>query len=963
MTHRGGGSSAPAFLLGGGAAGAALRALPWDATGLGQPVDWGPTLRSVVALCLHAAVPTALFWGEQFRLLFGDAWAPLLGPGAASAMAQPAEHALPGLWPILGPQLRRALDGAGVSAEEVAVPLPGGGDSFWTYSFSPVLDSAGRRLGVLATVSDVSDQVLTRRRQDAIIELGDRFAGLGDAEDIVRLGCEVIGRTLGVARVGRGIVDEAAGVVRVSGSWCNGLPNPDGTHDLARFWDDWTVAGPEPTSATVEDVSADPRLAGRADGFRTRGVGAFMTAPVLEKGRVRLLTFVHSTTPRRWRASDLTFVRDVVSRGRAAAERARAQAALRESDTRNRHSVALSPLFMWTADADGRLDHVDERLVWRTGRAGLGDSWVKALHPHDRAPTVAAWRNAVERGAGYDIEHRIILAANRIADPAGHGFRWMRSRANPQRDGTGRVVKWYGLTEDTQDIVEAREVLARSRAEMERRAAELAADRDRMWRSSTDLMAILRLDGTVVAVNPAWQRVFGWTPQQLLGQSLAELVHEDDRRLVDAAFARLHRGEVVEPVESRLRGKDDAFRVLSWTAVPASGLVHAIGRDNTAERAAAAELLAAQDTLRQAQKMEAVGQLTGGIAHDFNNMLAVVVGSLDLLGRRIGAGDERASRYVANAMEGARRAAALTNRLLAFSRQQTLSPVVVDIRALLAGMTEWLGASLGASVRLEVESGELWPVLADHNQLENAVLNLALNARDAMAGGGRLRIETANVVVRPGDSVPPGDYVRILVSDTGPGIAPEVIGRVFDPFFTTKEIGKGTGLGLSQVYGFVTQSGGHVGISSAPGAGATVSIHLPRHRAGTTVAPGSAASPTCMPVAAPGTAVLVVEDEPAVRRFTADAMAQLGYRVMEADGAAPALALLDGTEDVRLLFTDVVMPDIDGRLLAAEAQRRRPGLRVLFTSGLAPGNDVGGTVLFKPFTVDQLAVAVRGALA
>ena len=964
MRHRGG-SLAPAFLGGGGAAGAVLRVLPWDGTGLGHPADWPPALRSAVALCLHAAVPTAVFWGPDLRIIFGDAWAPLLGPGAATAMARPAEDALPGLWPQLAPQLRRALEGTGVSAQQVPVKLPRGRDAFWTYSFSPVLDSSGRRLGVLATVSDVTDHVLARRRQDAIIELGDRFAAMDDPEEIVRLGCEVIGRTLGVARVGRGIVDEAAGTVAVSAAWCNGLPKPDGVHDLALFWDDWTLSGPEPAPMMVDNVATDERLGVRAAGFRGRGVGAFMTVPVVEEGRVRLLTFVQSAAPRSWRSADLAFVRDVVSRGRAAAERARAQAALREIDTRNRHSVALSPLFMWTADAEGNLDHVDERLTARTGNPGLGGKWVESLHPDDRARTLGAWRRALDAGAGYDVEHRMLMPS----DPDTPGYRWMRSRANPQRDASGRVVKWYGLSEDIQEVVRAREVLARSRSEMERLAAELAADRERMWRLSTDLMAILRLDGTVMAVNPAWRRVLGWTPQLLVGQGLAELVHEDDRVLVDAAFARLRDGEPVAPVESRLRGQDGAFRVLSWTAVPAGGLVHAIGRDKTAERAAAAELAAAQETLRQAQKMEAVGQLTGGIAHDFNNMLAVVVGSLDMLTRRLGGNDgqrdERAARHIANAMEGARRAAALTNRLLAFSRQQNLSPVVLDVGALLDRMAEWLGASLGGAVRLEVEAGDLLPVLADENQLENAILNLAVNARDAMPGGGRLSIAASNAIVGSGGPCPPGEYVRILVSDTGSGIPPDVIGRVFDPFFTTKEIGKGTGLGLSQVYGFVTQSGGNIAITSAPGDGTMVAIHLPRHCA--EVATGAASpDPDNVPAAEPGAAVLVVEDEPAVRRFTAEAMAELGYRVMEADAAAPALAMLDRTDDVRLLFTDVVMPDMDGRALAAEAKRRRPGLKVLFTSGFAPGsgsmNEADGAVLPKPFTLDQLVVAVRGAL-
>ncbi len=1082
----------PAFLNEGGAAGAALRALDWAAAGLPQPAAWDPALRSAVALCLHAAVPVAVFWGDRRHFIFGDAWVPLLGPRAAGAMARPAAEVWPDLWPVIGPQLDQVAHGAALSAVEAPVPLaaPRGGpgpETWWTYSLSPVLDSAGRRMGVLATVLDVTDQVLGRRRQVAIVELAERFARLHDAEQIVRLGCEVIGRTLGASRVGRGIVDAAGDAVRVSGTWCNGLPTADGLYPAAEFWRDWT-AGPDPAAAIVDDVSADARTAARARGFQDRGVASFMTVPALGDGQVRMLTFVQGSDVRHWRASDLAFVQDVIGRGRAAADRARAEVALGESNTRNRHSIALSPLFMWTARPDGGLDHLDERLAALTGNPGLGGRWAEVLHADDQAPSIAAWADAVRHGTPYDIEHRILV----------HGFyRWMRSRAVPQLDDEGRVLKWYGSTEDIdearraaaalatsearlravtdsvdqmiwstlpdgahdyfnqtwydytgvppgstdgegwsaifhpddrqrawdtwhhslhtgepyhieyrlrhrtgiyrwvlgrahpvrdaagrierwygtctdiQEIVEAREVLARSRADLERLVADTAADRERMWRLSTELMAILRGDGTVTAVNPACQRVLGWAPGELIGQDVTDLLHEGDRAPVRAALRRLRAGRPVAPFENRIRGKDGSYRMLSWTAVPEGGLIHAIGRDNTAERHAAAQLEAAQDVLRQAQKMEAVGQLTGGIAHDFNNMLAIVIGSLDLLGRRLDPADARARRYVDNAMEGARRAATLTNRLLAFSRQQKLTPVVLDLRALLGGMADWLRSSLGASIQLDLSHGPaLWRTLADQNQLENAILNLAVNARDAMPEGGRLRIATANETVAPGAAgpVPPGDYVTLSVSDTGEGIPPGLIDRVFDPFFTTKEVGKGTGLGLSQVYGFVTQSGGHVGLSSRLGEGTTIIIRLPPHAADTVVEAGTEGAPAVPPVPAgqhPPGAVLVVEDELAVRRFTAEAVAELGYRVLEADGADAALAVLDGPEEVSLLLTDIVMPDVNGRTLAKEAVRRRPGLKLLFVSGFSRDDDSadGPAMLPKPFTVDQLAAALWASLA
>jgi PAS domain S-box-containing protein len=382
----------------------------------------------------------------------------------------------------------------------------------------------------------------------------------------------------------------------------------------------------------------------------------------------------------------------------------------------------------------------------------------------------------------------------------------------------------------------------------------------------------------------------------------------------------------------------------------------------------------AEEALRQSQKMEAVGQLTGGIAHDFNNMLAAVIGSLDLLGRRIGEEDARARRYVDGAMEGARRAASLTQRLLAFSRQQPLRPEPVDVDRLVLGMSDLLSRSLGAGVRIEtVLATDLWKTHADPNQLENAILNLAVNARDAMPEGGRLTIGAENARFGSPDAlddtgVPPGQYVRIVVTDTGSGMTPEVIARAFDPFFTTKPVGQGTGLGLSQVYGFVRQSGGHVTIHSEPGQGTTVSLYLPRLLSAKSEE-AVAEAPRELPRGEAQEVVLVVEDEAVVRQFTVDALAELGYRVLEADGAAAALRLLDGHPEVALLFTDVVMPDTNGRRLADEALRRRPGLRVLFTTGytrdavvhdgvLEPGVHLIG----KPFSVEELAAKLREVL-
>jgi len=383
----------------------------------------------------------------------------------------------------------------------------------------------------------------------------------------------------------------------------------------------------------------------------------------------------------------------------------------------------------------------------------------------------------------------------------------------------------------------------------------------------------------------------------------------------------------------------------------------------------------AEDALRQSQKMEAVGQLTGGIAHDFNNMLATVIGPLDLLAMRMGDSDPRAKRYIDMAIDGATRAAQLTQRLLAFSRQQPLQPVPLDVNRLVAGMSDLLVHSLGSSIRLEtVLAAQVWCTFADANQLENVILNLAVNARDALPGGGRLVVETANCTIAADDGaaaaeVPEGEYVRITVADNGSGMPPEVIAKAFDPFFTTKKVGQGTGLGLSQVYGFVKQSAGHVNIDSTPGQGTTVTLYLPRRRVDVAPSPPPGREDN-RALSGGRELVLVVEDEPGVRQFSVEALTELGYPVLAAEGAATALTLLDRHPDIALLFTDVVMPEVNGRQLADEALRRRPALKVLFTTGYSRNAlendgvlDPDVHLIGKPFTLEELALRVRAVLA
>ena len=406
--------------------------------------------------------------------------------------------------------------------------------------------------------------------------------------------------------------------------------------------------------------------------------------------------------------------------------------------------------------------------------------------------------------------------------------------------------------------------------------------------------------------------------------------------------------------------------------------------ERTAElEAEAARRIEAEARLIQAQKMEAVGQLTGGMAHDFNNLLTVIMGNLDMVRRRLEgeAGDApewaaRLVRPVEMAMQGARNAAELTHRLLAFSRRQPLAPRAFEVNRLVAGMSEMIGRMLGETIEVKAMlAPDAGPIFADANQLESALLNLVVNARDAMRDGGRLTIETANVrldetALAVAERIAAGDYVMLGVSDTGAGIASEFLDKVFEPFFTTKETGKGSGLGLSMVYGFVKQSGGHVRIYSEVGLGTTVKIYLPRLSASLTAPapPPLAREEAPLVRARPGETILLVEDNDGVRRYGVGALEDLGYRVLAASDGAAALRLLDGAADrIDLLFTDMVLPGgMRGRAVADAARVRRPHLPVLFTTGYAAGAVLNGAeaeanveLLGKPYTLDGLARKVR----
>jgi PAS domain S-box-containing protein len=528
------------------------------------------------------------------------------------------------------------------------------------------------------------------------------------------------------------------------------------------------------------------------------------------------------------------------------------------------------------------------------------------------------------------------------------------------------------ILHDVNERHAAEEALRDLNATLERRVAERTQERDQVWQVSRDMLGVAAPDGTWISVNPAWERILGWLPTEILGRSSEWLEHPDDVQKFRAEFNRLALTEKTFDFENTLRTRGGDYRALSWTAVNADGLLYCVARDITHQRKQAEALAQAEDALRQSQKMEAVGQLTGGLAHDFNNLLTGISGSLELLQIRISQGRYKdVERYISTAQGATKRAAALTHRLLAFSRRQTLDPKATDINRLVSGMKELINNTLGPTIEPKViEADQLWTTLVDPNQLENALLNLCINARDAMPNGGRLVIETVNCYfdtsAAAARELPPGDYVGLLVSDTGTGMTEEVIQRAFDPFYTTKPLGRGTGLGLSMIYGFVKQSGGQVRISSKMGEGTTIQVFLPRHDERVMSADENADLAKA-PRAATGDTVLIVDDEPSVRMLITEVLGELGYTAIEAADGSSALRVLQSDARIDLLVTDVGLPGgMNGRQLADFGRTARPKLRVLFITGYAEKNVVDGNqlesgmgILTKPFAMEGLAARIK----
>ncbi|RZM37048.1 MAG: response regulator [Sphingomonas sp.] len=599
----------------------------------------------------------------------------------------------------------------------------------------------------------------------------------------------------------------------------------------------------------------------------------------------------------------------------------------------------------------------------------------------------------------------------KLATDRGSEDTWWSFSYSRILDREGSVAGLFIFTNETTARVLADAALARSQADLtnaltdvralnetlERRVEERTAERNlfaSIFETTDAFVSVVGLDYRWLALNQAsaaeFARIFGVTPK--VGDHILDMLDHrpDERAAIDAIWSRALAGEEFTTVAAfgtplnHYHIKFNTLRDDHGTRIGAFQVV----TDITQRVKADEELEQVREALRQSQKMEAVGQLTGGLAHDFNNLLTAVTGGLELLKLRLAQGrHDQIDRYVDMAQSGAARAAALTQRLLAFSRRQTLAPSPIDSAALIAGMTQIIDRTLGPAITVQVViAPDLWQVLADGPQLENALLNLCINARDAMPDGGRLTIAASNVRIDAEaevEDLQPGDYVALSVTDTGAGMSDAVIARVFEPFFTTKPIGQGTGLGLSMIYGFTRQSGGQVKIRSTLGAGTMVSLYLPRHRGnplamaapdGADADDGNVSADDASSLRGLGhhrdALVLVVEDEPAVRTLICDMLLDLGYRTIAAEDGPSGIRAMQSAPWVDMLVTDVGLPGgLNGRQVADACRHVRGDLPVLFVTGYAANAAVGAgqlaagmRVLTKPFTAGALAQGIRDVL-
>ncbi|OWK29875.1 blue-light-activated protein [Sphingomonas mucosissima] len=910
-------------LMAGGDCGGLIAARDWSATPLGPVDHWPASLRTTVLIMLRSQVPMVLLWGEDGIMLYNDSYSLFAGNQHPGLLGCPVRDGWAEVADFNDHVMKVGLAGGTLRYRDQHLTLFRNGvpEPVWMdLDYSPVPDESGRPAGVLCILAETTERKLGERR---LRDSEDRFRLMADAVPQITWITDAQGRT----------------------------------EFFNRYWWDYTGASPEPTTAA--EVSATHLHPDDGAGTMAAFEEAQRTGTTFQtEHRIRSASgeyrwfLVRGEPYRDPRSGEIVrwFGASVDINDRKVAEEALRNSEMHLSAIFNQSAAGLAE-----TDASGRFVRVNDRyceIVGRT-REGLMHLCMQDLtHPDDLGGNLALFQRVTAHAGSFDIVKRSLR-------PDGSQV-WVHNSVTALRGPSGTVSSIACVSIDITDRKAAEDALTALNADLERQVIERSRERGLIWQHSIDLLSVIDLTTACFdAVNPAWATALGWSVGEIEGRPYTDFVHPDDSAASASAFSGLKRGEVVIHFENRYRTKAGGWRWLSWVAVPESGKLYSITRDVTADKEREAELETAQEALRQAQKMEAMGQLTGGVAHDFNNLLAPIVGSLDLLQRR-GVGTEREQRLIAGAVQSAERAKTLVQRLLAFARRQPLQAVSVNIVELVAGMADLVASTTGPQIKVVVDAEpDLPPAHCDPNQLEMALLNLAVNARDAMPDGGRLRISATAEDVRSGHraKLRPGQYVRLSVADTGTGMDQATLRRAIEPFFSTKGVGKGTGLGLSMAHGLASQLGGALTIQSRLGLGTNVELWLPRSAAQPDAV---AAAPADTAAHGAGGQVLLVDDEDVVRMTTADMLLDLGYRVTEVASAEEAMRLIERGDPFDLLITDHLMPGLTGAELARAVRQRRPGMPVLLVSGYAEREDVGPDLprLTKPFRKDELAASL-----
>ena len=946
---------------GGGRTGDLVRAFDWRTTALGAPDDWTPALRTTVDIVLNSPIAMVLMWGPSHVMVYNDGYAEIAGARHPAALGGTVPDTWPELW-----DWNRAILEAGFqgetrqhSATHMTVLRNGTPEEVWFDLFyTPVHDTCGTVGGVLCTVVEVTQRVHEERRRErdrADLDLQNRR--LREETGLLR-----------------DLFEQAPSFMAV-------LRGPEHVFELANKPYLQLVGGRDIIGKRVVEALPEVRAQGFVDlldrVYRTGEpyVGRQLKVELLvEPGGAlesRYLDFVYQPL----RAPDGSVTGVFVDGIDVTAS------IITEERLRMAQQAGGIGSFEWFPATGKLVVSKQYRQVW-----GLADDLEVT---EDLLVSLVDERDRAEVGPRrlHDSANPLAYTEYRIRRRDTGEVRWVARQGEAVEGATDAQRRYVGVAFD---------ITQRKRIEEELRTSQdrLAA----IFGQASVGLSELSLDGRFQRVNGALCRMLGRAESELLGLQMDDLIHPDDQAGNSALVAHLVAtgepftlekryirpdGEWVWVASSMSRLDDAAGRPVALIAVKIDiterRRIEAALRDlnDTLEQRVAREIAErdkAEEALRQAQKMEAVGQLTGGVAHDFNNVLQIISGNLHLLAQHVPA-DAVARRRLDMAIGAVERGAKLSSQLLAFARRQPLQPVVADLGRLVTDMDELLRRALGEAVELVVVVGSgLWNTLVDPGQIENVILNLAINARDAMQsvqGAGRLTIELGNAVldeyyVNNLVDVPAGQYVMLSVTDTGSGMTPEVLQRAFEPFFTTKPEGEGTGLGLSMAYGFVKQSRGHIKIYSEPGQGTSVKIYLPR----TMLAEVDHVTPRSGPVTGGSETILVVEDDEGVRTVVLDMLTALGYRVLQAENGEKALRIVEAGEPIDLLFTDVVMPGtLRSPELARIAQQLQPDMAVLFTSGYPQNSivhggrlDEGLELLSKPYRREELARKLRHVL-